>query len=574
MNLTRHPTRLRRVGRQLLWCVFVGFVLLTRVFLASEASAKTIVLNDYIQRAGWKQASTPHLRLIGDVTELELREIALRLEHFHNLLSPLLVAKNAAPQPIVVIVFNSENKFALYKPLYGERTMSEIAGYFKGATGINYIAFAKRANMKDTIEIAFHEYVHLLTNNRLRAAPLWLKEGIADYYSTAGFGLGGRNLTLGKAKPGRLQTLQTGAWTPLDELFNVDTASNHYLDPEKRHVFYAQSWAVTHFLLHSNAGAYHFNFARLLDSLTNGVASADALRQVLGNEVEKLEMEIRKYVRKNSYPSHVQTLEGVSQIGSRIVISPLGAEEVYAALGNLLLCLDRLDEAEEYLLRAVRLDPNLAAAQIALGTLETRRNNLAAAREYLARAVVLDERNPLAHFAYADALSRETPDATLQGYAVQTDLIRRELQRAVELAPAFLEAYKLLAENELGRGRQLREVGEQLDGVLARSPEPAHVRNELHLLRALIYLQLENFDAARTRLSVLRPKIADDLLRERVEKLFTEVTKREALRAARQADDRSFPNMRGVRRVCRAICRNPACIQNPRALRASKDAGI
>lgn len=541
VNFTRHSTCCRRVYRKLLRGALVGFVLLTNVFSIIHAAAKTSAPDVIIPRADWKQVSTPHLRLIGDVSESELREIALRLEHFHNLLSPLLVSKNAASSPVVVIVFQSENEFAPYKPLHGERTMPGIAGYFKGATGNNYIAFAKRANTRDTIEVAFHEYVHLLTNNRLRAAPLWLKEGIADYYSTAEIGTDKRHLTLGKAKPECLQTLHTGAWIPLNELFNADTASTYYLNPEKRRVFYAESWSLTHFLLHGNTGAHRLRFARLLDSLADGIAFADAFRQAFGIEAEKLERELHKYVRQNFYPSQVQTLESASQTENRIVISVLRAEEVYAALGDLLLCLDRLDEAEEHLLRSLKLDPNLAAGQISFGTLEMRRNNLAAAREYLARAVKLDERNPLAHFAYADALSRETPDATLQGYAAQTDLIRRELLRAVELAPAFLEAYKLLAENELGRGRQLREVGDLLDRVLASSPEPTHVRQELHLLRACIYLQLENFDAARTRLSELHPKSSDDLMRKRVEKLLAEVTKREALRAARQADDPQLP---------------------------------
>ena len=47
--------------------------------------------------------------------------------------------------------------------------------------------------------MVFHEYAHLVISNVMRNVPVWLGEGLAEFYSTYEIGDGGREAVIGRA---------------------------------------------------------------------------------------------------------------------------------------------------------------------------------------------------------------------------------------------------------------------------------------------------------------------------------------------------------------------------------------
>src|SRR5262249_6039616 len=71
-----------------------------------------------------------------------------------------------------------------YVPLYNGKP-AVLGGYCHcgSSEDVNFIVAAK-ARYSESSAIIFHEYAHLLLHNAVRDGPLWLNEGLAEYYST------------------------------------------------------------------------------------------------------------------------------------------------------------------------------------------------------------------------------------------------------------------------------------------------------------------------------------------------------------------------------------------------------
>ena len=70
------------------------------------------------------------------------------------------------------------------------------------------------------MSVVFHEYTHLLLRRNDRVWPLWLKEGMAEIYST--FETTGYSAFIAEPIQRHLHTLATEPMMPLAELFSVD----------------------------------------------------------------------------------------------------------------------------------------------------------------------------------------------------------------------------------------------------------------------------------------------------------------------------------------------------------------
>jgi FimV-like protein len=80
------------------------------------------------------------------------------------------------------------------------------------------------------------------------------------------------------------------------------------------------------------------------------------------------------------------------------------------------------------------------------------------------------------------------------GMAPETaEIVRRELKRAIELRPDYLESYGLLAFVSLVTGTELDESMEMLKQRLAGAPH----RSDLRFMLAQLYLRKEDFKGAR-----------------------------------------------------------------------------
>ncbi|HEY0077534.1 MAG TPA: tetratricopeptide repeat protein [Pyrinomonadaceae bacterium] len=489
------------------------------------------------KRAEWTRVRTKNFLFVGDADERDLKHLATRLEQFRQLFSRLLSSDYFdSTVPTTIVVFRDDASYRPFKPLY-QGEPGDAAGHFQSGADVDYVSFSIDQRRRGSpYFIMVHEYVHLLVKNNFRNAPLWFNEGLAEYYSTLQASDGGRKLTLGKAIPSRLQTLRTSdRLLPLETLLGIDHESPFYNERDKRTVFYAESWALVHYLLNGDAGRRRPQLTRYLELLAEGVGFREAFPKAFETDFAGLENELKAYLSLVRLPE--QTIAFEERLESEVEAESrrLTEAEALAYLGDMLLRTNRTDEAEGYLQKSVALAPNLSMARTSLGIIRTKQNRLTEAVEHLSRAVASDPQSHLAHYYYANALSHERMDASLwvTDYEPQkAEQMRAALRRTIELAPRYVDAYHLLAFVNLVREEQLDESVELLKHALTLAPR----RHEFSLLLAQIHLRRENFDAARAILDKLSQSTTPHL-RGQAETLLKSLALRREIVARRRAEN-------------------------------------
>lgn len=480
----------------------------------------------------WRRVRSENFVVISNASDREARQGAARLEELRAIFSRLQGQDSFdVCLPVTVILFQNDGDYEFFKPMYRGDLRREVAGYFLFSPDINYITLSLEVERRrDPHSVLFHEYVHALVRNNYAGAPLWLNEGLAQYYSGFELSKDRRRVNLGRQLTHRLDSLARDEFLPLETLLSVESSSSHYQQHDLHPAFYAQSWALVHYLLNDAGGALQAQLARYLELVGAGKTVEESFREAFKVDFKHMESELRAYVRAARYMERSETFaEPVPHGDAKLESRALTDAEVQAALGDLLLHAGRADDAEEYLTRALKWDANLAAAHSSLGLLRLKQDRLSEAKAHLERAINVEPENYLAHFYYADVLRREGLDTelTVTGYAATTRLIRAELKRVIELAPNFLEAYALIGLIDLERSPQVEETFALLKRAAALAPK----RQEFNLLLAQLHLRLEAFARARQILEPLARDPRSARTRAEAQALLERVAANEALAA-------------------------------------------
>ena len=479
----------------------------------------------------WMSVRSKNFFLVGNANEKEIKRVATRLEQFRDVLGRLLKANLTSSTPTTVIVFKSQSAYQQFAP-------PNSAGYFQSGPDMNYIALSAERNPNDLhpFSTIFHEYVHFLVRNNLRDVPAWFNEGLAEYYSVLEVEDDDRKVQIGLPIGEHLYALRQQKLLPLKTLFAVDHSSPYYNEKNKQSVFYAQSWALVHYLLLGNEAKRQPQFATFVNLLMNNKTVEEAFQQAFQMDFVTLEKELKEYISRRSYPGPVATFERKLEIDAEMQSAVLTEAEGQFYLGDLLLHAHQLERAEKLLQQAVKLDPNLSIAEASLGMLYMRKNDFAEAKRHLERAVAGDTRNYLVHYYYAMMLSREGVDASgmISSYPPELlEKMRAELKKTIELAPTFAEGYRLLAFINLVAGDKTDESLTLLKRAVAL--EPGELRHRYML--AQVYMQKRDYAAARALLETVVRGDGDPQTRAHAQRMLDTVIAIEAQAARWKADD-------------------------------------
>src|SRR5688572_14297099 len=250
-------------------------------------------------RDNWRSVRTNNLFVIGNADPERLRQVAAWLEFFHSAFARL-VSRNVidASVPTTVIVFRDEASFVPFKPLYQGRP-ANVAGFFQPGDDVNYIALSLDPSERDPFSTAFHEYVHLHLKDNVPGVPLWLNEGLAEFYGSMQFS-GGEAL-LGAPLAHYIQLLRGHEMLPLTTLFSTGSNSPHYNEQDKSGIFYGQSWALVHYLMLGGGAGRQDQFKRFLQQVGRGDAPAKALEDSFGMSIAVVENELKAYIRRGDF---------------------------------------------------------------------------------------------------------------------------------------------------------------------------------------------------------------------------------------------------------------------------------
>jgi tetratricopeptide (TPR) repeat protein len=470
----------------------------------------------------WTSVRSKHFLLAGNASERDIRKVGTKLEQFRDVFARLFPKANLnSPIPITVIVFKNRASYLPFMPVY-QGKVSEVAGYFQSGQDISYITLTAEMNGENPYGTIFHEYVHALTNDNTSQAPPWFSEGLAEFYSSFEITGGDKKVWVGKPISHHVHLLRENKFLPLPKLLAVDHGSPDYNERDKKGVFYAQSWALVHYLILGNNGQRKPQFIKYLDLLLNKDKSVDeSFREAFQTDYATIEKELKNYIGRSTYPVQIFTYDQKLEFDASMQSAQISEAEWNYYLGDLLLHLNRTD-SEQYLQKAIKFDPNLAVAHASLGMAQMRANRFTESKQSLQRALSNGSQNHIVHYYYAFILSREGMDANnmITGYlpeAAQT--MRAHLKKAIELAPGFPESYNLLAFINLVSGEGLDESVDLLRKAIALSPG----RQEFSFLLAQIYMRQQKYDDARKLAEALARNASEPQLRAQAESLLKRV---------------------------------------------------
>ena len=478
----------------------------------------------------WVSVRTKNFLLVGNAGEKDIRKVGLKLEQFREVFTHLFPKiKFNTPVPTTVVVFKSDSSYAPFKP------GPNIAGHFQPGPDVNYIALTTEVRgEQDPFSVIFHEYTHLLVENTFANAPVWFNEGLAEYYSTFSI-TDDQKFRLGSPISNHVFLLRDSKMLPLRTLFEVDHKSPHYNEKNKQGIFYAESWALMHYLIIGKVGKVE-QLGKFTELLGTKVPMEQAFQQAFGMPFEAMEKELRDYVRKDRYNVIDGHFEHKLELDTDTQVAPLSEAEAQAYLGDLLVHSRRAD-AYKYLENALKLDPNLGMAHASLGMAYFYEGKVKEAYASLERAVAGNSQNYLAHYYYAFTLSRNAAgDAPVTGYSPEVAAkIREHLQKAIALRPDYPESYNLLAFVSVVTGVGVDDAIASMKSVLNN----ARGRRDFMIMLAQLYMRKQDMKSARGLLEQVMQMNATEEERQNAEQLLNGIGRYEATMAQIEAMKKS-----------------------------------
>jgi hypothetical protein len=170
----------------------------------------------------------------------------------------------------------------------------------------------------------YHEYFHYLTRRNIGPLPPWLNEGLADYWATVD--IRDDQILVGRPDYDYLRLVKRQTPLPLETLFAAGNDSPHYR--RTMNLFYAQSWALTHFF--QSDEARRRQLAAYVSLLGNHSKSLEAAREAFG-DLDRLAADLQTYVRSRRF--HGARLAPPPLSEETLRVRSLSEPEVEAARG-------------------------------------------------------------------------------------------------------------------------------------------------------------------------------------------------------------------------------------------------
>ncbi|HEX7418330.1 MAG TPA: DUF1570 domain-containing protein [Thermoanaerobaculia bacterium] len=349
------------------------------------------------------------------------------------------------------------------------------------------------ASRTDADRTVFHELVHNLLANSGTKLPLWLEEGMADYFSTAIVLKGA--VRIGGRINERYLAMRNQPMIPIQRLFAVQPGS----DIGASGFFYAESWSVVDWMMRANTAAFY----RFLDDIDHGADSSEALRReyhidpvLIERGLDSAQMRPQSRVTVNVTRSADPVIEPITRDTAIIELATfLGGFEATR------------HDAERFLDSVVHDDPQNGHAIGAIAALRAKEKKYGEATKLYEQALQLTPKDPGISLDFAESLLGNAIGPFSGTVEVEDDA-----------APRFRRARQLARDALTSGGDAARANAVIGTSYLVES----EVRPGIDALRRARELRPNRYDVA-LNLYALLLRAGD---REAAEKLYAEISSR------------------------------------------------
>ena len=429
----------------------------------------------------WIELRSPHFVVVSNGSERDVRQVADHFETIRAVFRNYFGTVSSDEQPIVIVAARDESTL---KPLLPDawtkkgaahRSGIYLAGLDKSYVGLR-LDVSLNQSAYEPYEPIYHEYVHYLMRRMIPHLPVWMVEGLAEFYGNTR--IESQKVLVGTPSTTNVMILRTKTALPVSMLFEVDHSSPYYNEENKTSIFYVESWALTHYLITRD---WHRNTHLLNDFVTllvNNTPQTDAALPTIGDP-KALQTALSQYIYRLSFSAERLDKPKIEQGDFRV--RPMSEAESLAVRADFMTHEGQYAKAVGMLEESVKLDPKLAIAYENMGMAYVRQGNRADAEKYLAQALELNPQSYVANYYYGASLLGEI--------LPNDDAVKRaeeSLRAAVKSNPGFAPAYDTLAYclARPGSHESLAEAHEM--ALKAVQQEPGDVGHRVRLVEVLM----------------------------------------------------------------------------------------
>ncbi|MGA9979503.1 MAG: DUF1570 domain-containing protein [Candidatus Sulfotelmatobacter sp.] len=425
----------------------------------------------------WVQVRSPHFIVVSNSNEKQARHVADQFERMRSVFHKLLPKLQDPSTPIVVLAIKDEKDFRALEPAaYLAKGQVRLAGLFLTTLDKNYVLMQLDAQGDHPYATIYHEYTHLLLS-KADWMPLWMNEGLAEYYQNTD--IREKDVSLGEPSTENVMLLRQNRMLPLATLFTVDHNSPYYHEENKGSIFYAESWALTHYLRVKDSQENTHRLSDYATLLAQNVDAVTAATRAFG-DLKRLQTALEDYVRQNAF--HYMKMAATTDVDeSAFQAQALTSLQADAIRADFLSYNERTADAQALLDHILQDDPNNVSAHETMGYLAFRQRHMEEARNWYAQAVKLDSQSFLAHYYFA-AMS-------MSGTLAPADeaQVENSLRASIKLNPSFGPSYNALATFLGMRHRNLDEA--RMMGLTAVQLEPTNLSYRLNVANVLLMME-------------------------------------------------------------------------------------
>jgi tetratricopeptide (TPR) repeat protein len=380
----------------------------------------------------WTEVQSPHFRVLTDGSAQQGRDVAAQFEQMRHVFAIAFKDSDIrSGPPLTIVAARDAGTFKALEPHAWKATKGNLAGEFHRGWEKQFATVILDSWGDQKQIVVFHEYTHSVVHARAHWLPIWMDEGMAEFYAYTRFESG---RTLVGAPSIRMQVLQNRALLPVSEMLDTEDEAKLIRDDIKAQMFYAEAWAMVHYMMFGKGMGHGEKLHAFFRKLQDGEPEKDAFKDVFGDP-HAFETALDGYVR--SFTLQAGVFPADEKVNAKsFPARPLTPAETEYELGTFQIGAHEAVLGRQRIEKAVALDSNLAGAQEELGFLDFREGKDEEAVKEWQRAVDLDPARSRSLFALAMSASPLAAQSVSQLQAT-----KGALQHVIDLSPDFAPAY-------------------------------------------------------------------------------------------------------------------------------------